>query len=597
KYDQAVDVVAKKVANDLSLPQIVARAGLGRNYKKALRDKLQHLIFGMGVRAATELSVQRLQYQLSEIEKKIGQLEEILLAREEHEIKNGSFLSNYSGGLFSTIKKFFIERNILNTKSYWDIIQEWEFQVSQRTRWTKKFAKERFHYDLKQAMYAHRPTFLALLDELKQRPKGQRSKFQEVANFELLFKALPIWLCNTREVNQILPMQAEMFDLVIIDEASQCDIASALPILQRGKRAVIVGDPQQLRHLSFLSVKRQRALQHQLGLNQWQGDPMLNYRDNSLLDIVNRKLTNPSQLHFLNEHYRSQPDIIHFSNTYFYQNALNIMTDAPVNKGKQNVHLHICQGRRNASGYNEIEAAALFEKLNEIVQAEADKTQKSSIGILSPFRGQVDYLKKRIGEFYEIGSIQAHQFLIGTPYHFQGEEKDIMLLSMAVDDETHPSTFKYLDRNDVFNVSITRARHEQHVFISSDLKRWSKDLLLVQYLDTIIAQKSYPSATVNHDPIDDFAQEVTGFLKENQIEAIFHEYEIAGFPVDLVIQHGTQTFGIDLVGYPGMLERAFPPERYQMLNRIGIPVFVLPYSQWSVERVLCEDQLLVFLGV
>lgn len=594
KYDQAVDVVAKKVSDDLGLPQVIARSGTGRNYKKALKDKLQSLIFGMGARATTELAVQGLQNQLVHIETKIERLENILLAREENEIKDGSFLSNYSGGFFNTIKKFLVERKILKTESYWNIVKEWEQHISRRTIWTKKFAKAKFQFELYQSVYQHRATFLSLLDELKQKPKGQKSKFHMVADFELLFKALPVWLCNTREVNQILPLKENLFDLVIIDEASQCDIASALPILQRGKRAVIVGDPQQLRHLSFLSVKRQRALQNQLQLHDLQGDPILQYRDNSLLDIVNRKLTKPSQLHFLNEHYRSQPEIIHFSNTFFYQNALNIMTDAPANRGQQSVHLHICKGHRNASGFNEIEAIALLEKLNELVEAQENESTKSSIRILSAFRGQVDFLKKRISENYEVGLIQAHQLLIGTPYHFQGEEKDIMLLSMAVDDDTHPSTFKYLNRDDVFNVSITRARREQHVFISSDLKRWNNDLLLVQYLDTIIAQKNLRPEPGNMEPMDYFAEEVSAFLRENQIDTIFHQYTVAGFPVDMIIQHGHHTYGIDLVGYPGLMEQAFPPERYQMLNRIGIPVFVLPYSQWRVERVLCEDQLLQF---
>ena len=49
-----------------------------------------------------------------------------------------------------------------------------------------------------------------------------------------------------------------MFDVAIIDEASQCDIASCFPILFRAKRAVIVGDDKQLPHLSFLGGEKQK---------------------------------------------------------------------------------------------------------------------------------------------------------------------------------------------------------------------------------------------------------------------------------------------------------------------------------------------------
>ena len=72
---------------------------------------------------------------------------------------------------------------------------------------------------------------------------------------------------NLSDAASILPLQRDMFDLVIIDESTQCDIASSFPVLQRGKRAVVVGDPKQLRHLSFLPRERQEAIADRYSLS------------------------------------------------------------------------------------------------------------------------------------------------------------------------------------------------------------------------------------------------------------------------------------------------------------------------------------------
>ena len=96
-------------------------------------------------------------------------------------------------------------------------------------------------------------------------------------------------ICNSLgEAEELLKTQSDKtteFDLVIIDEATQCDIASSLPILQRGKAAVIVGDPKQLKHISFLSTKQQQYLiqENQLDKLPFQ---QLDYRNKSILDLV-----------------------------------------------------------------------------------------------------------------------------------------------------------------------------------------------------------------------------------------------------------------------------------------------------------------------
>ena len=87
---------------------------------------------------------------------------------------------------------------------------------------------------------------------LVERRKNLQSRILEEEDFRPLLEAFPCWCVTTYAVSDSLPLKPGMFDVAIIDEASQCDIASCFPILYRAKKTVVVGDDKQLPHLSFL---------------------------------------------------------------------------------------------------------------------------------------------------------------------------------------------------------------------------------------------------------------------------------------------------------------------------------------------------------
>ena len=78
--------------------------------------------------------------------------------------------------------------------------------------------------------------------------------------FPRVTKILPCWAVTSLSARGRLPFEPGFFDLVVIDEASQCDIASALPLLLRARRAVIIGDPLQLKHVSTVAPQQDRLL-------------------------------------------------------------------------------------------------------------------------------------------------------------------------------------------------------------------------------------------------------------------------------------------------------------------------------------------------
>jgi len=137
--------------------------------------------------------------------------------------------------------------------------------------------------------------------------------------FPKITNLLPCWAVTSLSANGRIPLEAGFFDLVVIDEASQCDIASALPLLFRAKSAVIIGDPKQLKHISSLSLNKDRELLGKHGIMEHYAGWA--YSVTSLFDLAS-SLCVGGQITVLRDHHRSHHDIIEFSNRTFYEGKL-----------------------------------------------------------------------------------------------------------------------------------------------------------------------------------------------------------------------------------------------------------------------------------
>ena len=153
---------------------------------------------------------------------------------------------------------------------------------------------------------------------------GRRVFRRYYSLFPKVAKILPCWAVTSLSACGRLPFEPGFFDLVVIDEASQCDIASALPLLYRARRAVVIGDPLQLKHVSTVAPQQDRLLLAAHGLAE--GHAAWAYSVNSLFDLA-RSLCRYEDIVNLRDHHRSHRDIIGFSNRHFYRGALRIATD------------------------------------------------------------------------------------------------------------------------------------------------------------------------------------------------------------------------------------------------------------------------------
>lgn len=280
------------------------------------------------------------------------------------------------------------------------------------------------------------------------------------SRFESAQQVFPIWATTNLSARNTFPLRSEIFDMLIIDEASQCDIASVAPLGYRCKQIVIIGDPKQLRHISNIQSKPHEEIALKNGIDI----VSYNFRDKSLYDLAQRSVgTNPGVI-LLNEHYRSDERIISFSNQYYYNGELQIKTDLRryydnqefIDKWKGIYWLDIPDSsviRINESWRNpkEIEGAySLVMKIRQRLQSWA-LDFKPSIGIVTPFREQADFLHKRLNSSSDI--------IVGTAHTFQGDEKDLIIFSTVITEDISSRALGWLKKMDnLINVAVTRPR-------------------------------------------------------------------------------------------------------------------------------------------
>lgn len=282
--------------------------------------------------------------------------------------------------------------------------------------------------------------------------------------YELFPQVMPIlscWAVTSLSARGRIPFEPDFFDLLVVDEASQCDIASALPLLYRARRVVVIGDPMQLRHISTLSKQQDQQLlsKHEL-IDEYTG---WSYSVRSLFDLAS-SLCNNEDIVALRDHHRSHADIIGFSNHEFYEDRLRVATKysrlRPPTGGEPAVRWVNVRGRtiRPASGgaMNEAEAQRVVAEIDRLL---ADG-YRGSIGVVSPFRAQVNRIREILSRQQRPSHVNAEaEILIDTVHRFQGDERDVMLFSPVVSTDAPPTAVGFLRGTpNLFNVAVTRAR-------------------------------------------------------------------------------------------------------------------------------------------
>jgi len=282
-----------------------------------------------------------------------------------------------------------------------------------------------------------------------------------------LAELLPCWAVTSLSANKRIPFEPAFFDLLVIDEASQCDIASALPLLFRAKRVVIIGDPNQLQHISSINAALDAQLQQRHNIVE--GFASWLYSVNSLFALASG-LSSSDDIVPLKDHHRSHANIIRFSNKHFYRGYLRIATRydklrSPINCSS-GIRWTEVEGnvKKPFSGgaVNEEEAQKLARELEELVIRQG---YQGTIGVVTPFRLQANRIREIVTANDNLmRALSNSDFLVDVVHKFQGDERDVMFFSPVLSRDMPRGALWFLqNQGNLFNVAITRARAMLHV--------------------------------------------------------------------------------------------------------------------------------------
>jgi very-short-patch-repair endonuclease len=336
----------------------------------------------------------------------------------------------------------------------------------------------------------------------------------------MVLNSFPCWAVTNLSVGSLIPLVAGMYDLSLIDEASQSDIPSAIPILFRAKRVGVIGDPFQLTHTSKLSTAKDTILRREVGLSKTH-DMRFAYTENSLYGLVSS--SNKAEPIFLSETYRSESSIAEYSNQTFYSGRLRVATDPKKLKVphgmRPGLHWTNTKGEIKSGGGSGCFCQEEIDEVVKLVQTILCKTPddkksyhkdpdtgevqpirqegvefKGTIGIVTPFRQQANRLQDALYQsnvpFDALTRAEAH---IDTAHGFQGDERDVIIFSLCAGPNMPAGSLSFLrETGNLFNVAVSRARALVHVVGN---KAWSQ-ACGIRHIQSLTIEK----ATRMHDP-------------------------------------------------------------------------------------------------
>lgn len=379
---------------------------------------------------------------------------------------------------------------------------------------------------------------------------------------------LPFWVGTLDEIEATLPANPAMFDLVIFDEASQIDQLSAVPALCRAKRAMVVGDPRQLRHISAITPQQIEAARTHASLQPGDDAAILDIAANSLFDVA----ASATPVTWLDEHFRSIPHLIEFASDRWYRGELKLMTQHPRNEHYDGIHIHRLSGQRSEKT-NPHEIVAIIEHLH-LLRTRADV---GSIGVISPFSEQAEALERAIIDAFDYDTIRDLRLRVGTVRGVQGTERDTILLSLVIDDRDFGAALAMVEDPHVFNVMTTRARSRVDVFYSFDESALPRGILA----DWFQYEATPPGLSASlAEPGSSWTTRLAEALELGGVRVVAG-YPVAGWHLDLVVGEGDAAFGVETTVHPeGAQVHA---ERHLALRRAGWDLVSMYESGWLLK--------------
>jgi len=455
-------------------------------------------------------------------------------------------------------------------------------------------------------------TLRDIIKDKKQFPKEQFAKLKD---------AFPCILAGIRDFAEFIPLESGLFDLVIIDEASQVSIAQAFPALIRAKKVLILGDKKQFSNVKASQARSETNREYLNALAEV-FKQNISKEDSKLIKLSKFDIKT-SILDFfesisnyniqLLKYFRGYKEIISYSNKHFYQNSLQVMKIRGKNVEEVLKFTFVeDDGKTEATqNTNKNEILAIISEL----QALRDADKNLSIGIITPHTNQQKLLMEEISKLperdYYFDKLNLKIMTFDT---CQGEERDIIFYSMVATESADRLWGVFIkDLNNVdseedgkikvqrLNVGFSRAKEQMHFILSKSLDKFNGSIgdALRHYYNTLEeAKKEKTSEDVDQNsPMEKevlnwFYQ--TDFWAKNKHNAEFiPQFEIGKYLKQLDITYKHPNYKVDFLlvyhdeqhkEHKIIIEYDGFKEHFQNIDEVNEFNYVHYYSENDVYR-------------
>ena len=362
-------------------------------------------------------------------------------------------------------------------------------------------------------------------------------------------KVVPAWIMPLNKVFDTLNPVENKFDIVIIDEASQSDISSLI-LLYMAKKIIIVGDDKQVSPSDVgVNIDKINMFRRKYIKGKVVNDDLYGIRA-SLYSIVSTTFQPIS----LREHFRSVPEIIGYSNRTSYDNQILPLRDSNSSILKPAIIDYKVNGRRDEkSKINRVEAETIVSLIEACLAMKEYKN--STFGVISLLGDeQAELIQDLIVKRIPATEIENHKILCGNSASFQGDERDIMFISL-VDSSEENKSLRLVGEGvegairKRYNVAISRAKDQLWIVHSIDknsLKEGDLRKELFEYIDSL-KENAFDKTAIENITASDFENEVARHLLEKNY-TIKQKWRVGSYDIDMVAIYDDKKIAIECDG-------------------------------------------------
>ena len=362
-------------------------------------------------------------------------------------------------------------------------------------------------------------------------------------------KVVPAWIMPLNKVFDTLNPVENKFDIVIIDEASQSDISSLI-LLYMAKKIIIVGDDKQVSPSDVgVNIDKINMFRRKYIKGKVVNDDLYGIRA-SLYSIVSTTFQPIS----LREHFRSVPEIIGYSNRTSYDNQILPLRDSNSTILKPAIIDYKVNGKRDEkSKINRVEAETIVSLIEACLAMKEYKN--STFGVISLLGDeQAELIQDLIVKRIPATEIENHKILCGNSASFQGDERDIMFISL-VDSSEENKSLRLVGEGvegairKRYNVAISRAKDQLWIVHSIDknnLKEGDLRKELFEYIDSL-KENVFDKTAIENITASDFENEVARHLLEKNY-TIKQKWRVGSYDIDMVDIYDDKKIAIECDG-------------------------------------------------